>query len=62
MHDGPNILILDIETFPQTQLRWRYWEDGPPFHTVQPNVVAAVAYRWVGDKQSQVISLDQTPG
>ncbi len=62
MPNGPRILILDIETFPQTQLRWRYWEDGAPFHTIKPNVVAAIAYRWVGDKRSQVVSLDQTPG
>ena len=58
----PRILILDIETFPQTQLRWRYWEDGPPFHTIEPNVVAAVAYRWVGAKtKAKVVSLNQSP-
>ena len=60
--NGPRILILDIESFPQTQLRWRYWEKGAPFHTIEPNIVAAIAYRWVGDKRSKVVSLDQTPG
>ncbi len=62
MPDGPRILILDIETFPQYQLRWRYWEDGAAFHTLKPNTVAAIAYRWVGGKKSNVISLNQTPG
>ena len=58
----PRILILDIETFPQTQLRWRYYEEGMPFHTLQPNKVAAIAYRWVGDRKSQVVSLNKSPG
>ncbi len=59
----PSILILDIETFPQLQLRWRFWEKGRPVKTLRGNRVANVAYRWLGEpkKNTKVISQIDNP-
>lgn len=68
MSDKPRILILDLESFPQLQLRWRYFEKGVAFHVLKPNTVMMVAYRWLEDingplglKKARVISEDQGP-
>ena len=61
MSDGPRILILDIETFPQLQLRWRFWEKGRPVKTLRGNRVMMVGFRWLGEKTTTVISQHDGP-
>lgn len=54
----PRILIYDIETTPQLQYRWRYWDDGPPIKVVEDNALLCFAYKWLGEDKIHFVKKD----
>lgn len=45
----PKILLYDLETTPQLQYRWRYWDDGPPIKVVEDSTILCFAWKWLGE-------------
>ena len=46
----PKILILDIETFPNTAFVWRFWKENVGAkQVVEHSTIASFAYKWLGE-------------
>ena len=46
----PKILILDIETFPNTAYVWRFWKENVGAkQVVEHSVIASFAYKWLDE-------------
>ncbi len=52
----PRILLYDIETTPQLQWRWRYWDDGAPIKVVEDTTILCFAYKWLGEDEIRFVN------
>jgi hypothetical protein len=55
--DGPRILIWDIETAPNLGYTWAKWEQNV-IAFQQEWYLLTIAWKWLGDKQTHVVGLD----
>ncbi len=60
MTDKPKVLILDIETRPALAYVWRMWKQNvAPVQLVQPTDILCVGMKWLGEKETVVMSVWQ---
>ncbi len=61
MVDSPRILLYDIETSPLHILSWTLWNIDYAAHLEQDTHLLSIAWKWLGERQTHVLGLDDFP-